>query len=98
LLLKIKPSPRGGMNDIYSEEKSLKTFTYGDTFPTFTPNITDNLEYRNTVFTYDEILKIIAQYGMPQEKRGEPVFAQPCYVEAQVWSDTPAIQYKKAWR
>jgi len=73
------------------------SFTYGDTFPTFSPHVTDGLEYRNTVYTYDEILKIIDKYGMPQDNWDKPVFAQPCYVEAQVWSDEPALRYKKAW-
>ena len=26
------------------------SFTYGDTFPTFSPNIADGMEYRNTVY------------------------------------------------
>ena len=73
------------------------SFTYGDTFPTFSPNVTDGMEYRNTVYTYEEILKIIEKYGMPQDKWDKPVFAQPCYVEAQVWSDEPALRYKKEW-
>ena len=70
------------------------SFTYGDTFPTFSPNVTDGMEYRNTVYTYHEILKIIEKYGLPQEKWDAPIFAQPCYVEAQVWSDEPVTRYK----
>ena len=71
------------------EEFDLQTvsFTYGDTFPTFSPKVTDGLEYRGTVYTYEEILKIIEKYGMPQDSWDEPIFAQPSYVEAQVWSD-----------
>jgi hypothetical protein len=49
------------------------------------------------VCTYEEILKIIEKYGIPQDKWGKPIYAQPCYVEAQVWSDIPVLQYKKAW-
>ena len=80
-------------------EFDLRTvsFTYGDTFPTFSPNVTDGMEYRNTVYTYEEVLKIIEKYGMPQDKWDKPVFAQPCYVEAQVWSNEPAMRYKKEW-
>ena len=73
------------------------SFTYGDTFPTFSPNVTDGMEYRNTVYTHEEVLKIIEKYGMPQDKWDKPVFAQPCYVEAQVWSDEPVLRYKKEW-
>ena len=73
------------------------SFTYGDTFPTFSPNVTDGMEYRSTVYTFEEILKIIGKYGMPQEKWDKSVFAQPCYVEAQVLSDEPALRYKREW-
>lgn len=81
------------------EEFNMRTvsFTYGDTFPTFSPNVNDDLEYRRTVYTYEEIIKIIEKYGMPQDKWNTPIFAQPCYVEAQVWSDEPVLHYRKAW-
>jgi len=69
------------------------SFTYGDTFPTFSPNVTDDLEYRRQVYTFSEILEIIDKYGLPQDSWNEPVFAKPCYVEAQVWSDTPIKNY-----
>jgi hypothetical protein len=80
------------------EEFDLKTvsFTYGDTFPTFSPNVTDDLEYRRKVYLYKEILEIIEKYGLPQDTWDKPVFAQPCYVEAQVWSDEPALRYKRS--
>jgi hypothetical protein len=73
------------------------SFTYGDTFPTFSPNITDGMEYRKKVYTYEEIVLIIEKYGMPQDKWDKPIYAQPCYVETQVWSDEPAMRYRKAW-
>ena len=80
-------------------EFNLQTvsFTYGDTFPTFSPNVTDGMEYRNTVYTYDEILKIIKKYGLPQDKWDKPIFAQPSYIEAQIWSDNPVLRYKTEW-
>lgn len=65
------------------------SFTYGDTFPTFSDKVNDGLEYRKTVYTYDEILGVIEKYGLPQRNWTKPVFAQPAYVEVQVWSDTP---------
>jgi len=76
-------------------EFDMKTvsFTYGDTFPTFSPKVTDDLEFRRKIYTYDEILLIIEKYGLPQDSWNEPVFAQPCYVEAQVWSDIPIKYY-----
>ncbi len=77
-------------------EFDLKTisFTYGDTFPTFSPKVMDHLEFRKTVYTYDEILKVINKYGLPQNDWKEPIFAQPAYVEVQIWSDWPVEQYR----
>lgn len=69
------------------------SFTYGDTFPTFSPHVTDDMEYRRQVYRYDEILNIIEKYGMPQDYWNEPVFAQPAYIEAQIWSDIPINRY-----
>ncbi|MCL2407492.1 MAG: hypothetical protein FWC95_06130 [Defluviitaleaceae bacterium] len=69
------------------------SFTYGDTFPTFSSNVNDGMEYRKTVYTYEEILKIIGKYGMPQDSWDKPVYAQPSYVEAQVWSDKVINKY-----
>ena len=70
------------------------SFTYGDTFPTFSPIVTDGLEYRKQVYTYDEILEIVIKYGLPQHNSSNnSMFAQPRYVEAQVWDDAPIHQY-----
>lgn len=71
------------------------SFTYGDTFPTFSDRVTDDYEFRRNVYTYDEILKIIDKYGLPQNDWKDPVFAQPAYVEVQVWSDDPISKYRK---
>jgi hypothetical protein len=75
------------------------SFTYGDTFPTFSPRVNDGMEYRRQVYTYAEILGIIGKYGIPQDAWGEPNFAQPAYVEAQVWSGIPpAYLEETAWK
>jgi len=78
------------------EDFDLQTlsFTYGDAFPTFSSKVTDGLEYRGTVYTYEEILKIIKKYGMPQDSWDKPIFAQPSYVEVQVWSDKTINKYR----
>jgi len=69
------------------------SFTYGDTFPTFSPRSTNGMEYRNKVYLYDEILTIIQKYGLPQDS-WDGTYASPCYVEVQVWSDTPIKYYR----
>ncbi|MCL2372439.1 MAG: hypothetical protein FWC78_03455 [Defluviitaleaceae bacterium] len=77
------------------EEFDLQTvsFTYGDTFPTFSPRAADGMEYRGKLYFYDEILEIIQKYGLPQDS-WDGTYASPCYVEAQVWSDMPIGRYR----
>ncbi|MCL2696536.1 MAG: hypothetical protein FWE74_00480 [Oscillospiraceae bacterium] len=70
-------------------DKNTVSFTYGDSFPTFDPTTGETQEYRQNVYTYNEIWDIINKYGMPQEKPCDydvPYF-HVHYVEAQVWSD-----------
>ncbi len=55
------------------------------------------MEYSDTVYAYEEIMKIIEKYGIPQDKWDKPAFDQPCYVEAQVRNDEPVLRYKKTW-
>jgi len=71
------------------------SFTYGDTFPTFSERITDGLEYRKKVYLYDEISGLIQKHGLPQDS-WDGTYESPCYVEAQVWSDIPVCNYRRA--
>ena len=77
------------------EEFDLNTlsFSYGDMHPTFSPIVTDNLEYRKKLYMYDDILKIIDKYGMPQEREYKGEIGFPRYVEVQVWSDKVVNKY-----
>jgi len=70
------------------------SFTYGDTFPTFSTRVTDNMEYRKKVYLYEEIISIIDKYGLPQNS-WDGTYESPCYVEVQVWSDIPINQYRR---
>ena len=72
-----------------TSELDLRTvsFTYGDSHPTFSGNVKDGKEYRNTLYTYDEILKIIDKYGLPQIWNPDFKYGPECYIEVQVWSD-----------
>lgn len=71
------------------------SFTYGDTFITFDPSHGKTEEYRQNVYTYDEILKIIEKYGWPQGTwSNDSRWWQPTYVEVQVWSDFPINKYR----
>jgi hypothetical protein len=73
------------------------SFTYGDMFPTFSDRVTDDAEYRSQVYTYDEIIRLIDKYGLPQYKWNDPIFGQPAYVEAQIWSDDVPKKYREAY-
>lgn len=78
------------------EEFDLSTvsFTYGDSMPTFSPAITDGKEYRKQLYTYDEILKIIEKYGLPQDWNDDGKYGPERYIEAHVWSDETIDKYR----
>lgn len=69
------------------------SFTYGDSMPTFSPLITDGKEYRKKVYTYEEILDIIAGYGLPQDWNNDGSQGPERYIEVQVWTDEPIRRY-----
>ena len=69
------------------------SFTYGDSMPTFSPRVTDGKEYRRKVYSYEEILDIIARYGLPQDWNDDGSHGPERYIEAQVWTDEPIKRY-----
>ena len=74
-------------------DTSKISFTYGDSMPTFSPRVKDRKEYRKKVYTYDEILDIIARYGLPQDWNDDGSHGPERYIEAQVWTDEPIKRY-----
>jgi hypothetical protein len=70
------------------------SFTYGDCFPTFDPNCRDGKEYREKIYNYDEILKIIEKYGLPQIWNPDWKLGPETYVEVQIWNDDVINKYK----
>jgi len=87
-----------GFIKIPVEEFDINTisFTYGDLHPTFSlwPNISDGKEYRHMLYKYNDIIKIIDKYGMPQIWNHEGKLGPVRYIEAQIWSDTIIQKYK----
>lgn len=77
------------------EEFDLKTvsFTYGDSMPTFSDKVNDGRKYRKKLYTYDEILKVIDKYGLPQEWNDDGSKGPERYIEAHVWSDRVIEKY-----
>ena len=77
------------------EEFDLKTvsFTYGDSMPTFSDKVNDGKEYRKKLYTYDEILNVIAKYGLPQDWNDDGANGPERYIEAHIWSDKIIKKY-----
>ena len=72
---------------VLSNKSDTLSFTYGDSHPTFSGKIRDGKEYRNRLYTYDEILPIIDRYGLPQDWNPDFRYGPECYVEVQAWTD-----------
>lgn len=77
------------------EEFDLRTvsFTYGDSMPAFSDRVNDGKEYRKKLYIYEEILEVIAKYGMPQDWNDDGKLGPERYIEAHVWSDRTIKQY-----
>jgi len=86
----------GDFVKIPMEEFDLRTlsFTYGDSMPTFSPRVNDGKEYRKQLYTYEEILPIIAKYGLPQDWNDDGRFGPERYIEVHVWSDETINKYR----
>lgn len=69
------------------------SFTYGDSHPTFSDRVNDGREYRKQLYTYDEILKIIDRYGLPQDWNADGRHGPERYIEAHIWCDEPLKPY-----
>jgi hypothetical protein len=76
------------------------SFTYSDSFPTFDPSHGDKSEYRQRIYTYNEILEIIKKFGFPQNVpwTDDTPYWQPGYVEAQVWNNIPVDEYENIYK
>jgi hypothetical protein len=55
--------------------------------------VNDGKEYRKKLYTYDEILEVIAKYGLPQDWNDDGRFGPERYVEAHIWSDDVIGKY-----
>jgi len=81
--------------DIKEFDLNTISFTYGDSFPTFSDKVNDGKEYRKKLYLYDEILQIIKKYGYPQNWNADGVYGPERYIEAHIWSDEVIGKYKE---
>ena len=86
----------GAFIKIPIEEFDVRTlsFTYGDSHPTFSDRVNDGKEYRKQLYTYEEILKIIDKYGLPQDWNDDGKLGPERYIEVHVWSDETINRYR----
>ena len=89
----------GEFIEIPVEELDMSTvsFTYGDSTQNRDPGTFRDKPYWNQVYTYDEILDIIKEYGWITEGNNLN-WSDPLYVEAQLWSDMEIDRYKNYFR
>lgn len=78
-------------------DKDTLTFTYGDMQSNLNPLMEEDTAnpYRGKLFTYEQILKIIEEYGLPQEWNPEGELGPERFIEVQVWSDEAIREYMK---
>lgn len=72
---------------------STVSFTYGDSFPTFSPRVNDGREYRRMVYDYEGIMRLVEKYDLPQNWNGDGSHGPERYIEACVWSDETISRY-----
>ena len=66
---------------------AVVSFTYGDSFPAM--RYQDGKPYRGQVYTLEELPRLVAEYGLPQEWNPDGEYGPDRYIEAQVWDDGP---------
>jgi len=69
--------------DEFSEDSI--SFTYGDLFPTM--RIQDDKPYRRQIYTKNEIIRLIEEYGLPQDWNHLGDKGPERYIEVQVWDE-----------
>jgi hypothetical protein len=95
---------------IPTDEFDMETvsFTYGDMFAVMNPALDTGEPYRGQVYTYSEIVEVIAEYGFPKptdyharrdnwQYNGVYLNQLLKYVEAHIWCDDVPLKYRKMW-
>ena len=85
---------------------SSVSFTYGDSFAVFNPKCNTGEEWWEQVYMYDDIIKLIDKYGVPEDPeynsikmifpKDKPINQYLKYIEAHVWSDEVLDKYRES--
>jgi hypothetical protein len=83
------------------------SYTYGDSFAVFNPELFAKEEYWNRIYFGDEILEVIKRLGFPPYveydfklgiyPKDKHINNHLKYVEAQIWADDVLNQYRNQW-
>ncbi|OME80125.1 hypothetical protein BK120_20020 [Paenibacillus sp. FSL A5-0031] len=73
-------------------ESNTISFTYGDLFPTM--RFQDGKPYRGQLYTMNEIIEVVREFGLPQEWNAKGERGPERYIEVQVWDDEPLNKWK----
>ncbi|WP_040949470.1 hypothetical protein [Gorillibacterium massiliense] len=90
-LLEWYPNGKGLAIPLAEFKPETISFTYGDLFPTM--NVADGKPYRGQVYTLDEIIRVVNQFGLPQEWNAAGDKGPERYIEVQVWDDAALAQW-----
>lgn len=71
--------------------KDAISFTYGDLFPTM--RYSDGKAYRKQIYNKEEIIKIINEYGLPQDWNSDGQQGPERYIEVQIWDEEIIERY-----
>jgi len=80
------------------------SFTYGDMFAVFNPELNTGEEWWGKVYRYGDIVRLVEKYGLPEDPvydmlkgiypKDKPINQYLKYMEAQVWGDETLEHYK----
>lgn len=84
-LLSWYPEPKIKAIDLELIPSDVISFTYGDLFPAM--RFKDNKPYSKKVYRKEDLIKLINNYGLPQNYNSEGIYGPKRYIEAQLWDD-----------
>ena len=71
------------------------TFTYPDSMTSFSSRGEDGVAHYpyGEVFSFEQIVSVIDEFGLPGERSPSPLAHYECYIEMQAWDDRPILAF-----